>query len=348
MLVTLCVIAYNEEVFLPNLFNDINEQTYDHNKMEIVLVDNGSDDSTRSLMDGFADSSDFFCVKVVSRQKGNQAEGWNTALLNTTGGIIIKVDAHGTIPKDFVQANVDVMSEGEYVCGGGRPNIPVQNKPWDNTLLTAEECMFGGRYARYRNPQAKKEYINSIFNGAYRTEVFAKVGGFNEALGRTEDNEFHYRITKAGYKICCSPKIISYQYIRSSLPKMIKQKYSNGYWIGITVKTYPRCLSLFHLVPFAFVMALLVCGIFAVCGAPWLLLALFAMYILFDAFITFNSFRNDRRCVQFICLPLIFPILHIAYGIGTLAGIIHPSIRKDNLNRAKKRIREVRHYYLEH
>ncbi len=347
MLVTVCVIAYNEESFLPGLFKSINNQTYDHKKIEVVLVDNGSVDSSKSLMDSFADNNSFFSVKVISRQRGNQAAGWNTALLNTTGNIIIKIDAHAKIPDNFIQANVDAMLDGEFVCGGGRPNIPVKESPWDNVLLAAEECMFGGSFAKYRNPQAKREYINSIFNGAYRREVFAKVGGFNEALGRTEDNEFHYRITKAGYKICCDPNIISYQYIRSSLPKMVKQKFSNGYWIGLTAKTCPKCLSLFHFVPFVFIMALLVCGIFSACGLSLPILILLAMYLLFDAFITFNAFKSKKRCILFLCLPVIFPILHISYGIGTLAGLIHPSIRKDNLNKAKRKIREVKKYYLE-
>ncbi|MEE0859702.1 MAG: glycosyltransferase family 2 protein [Acutalibacteraceae bacterium] len=347
MLVTLCVIAYNEERFLPGLFEDIESQTYDHNKIELVFVNNGSTDKTKELMTTFAENNDFFSAKVIDRHRGNQACGWNTALLNTTGNVIIKLDAHAKIPKDFVQKNVENISAGEYVCGGGRPNIPVEDKPWDNTLLVAEECMFGGSFAKYRNPQQKKEYINSIFHGAYRREVFARVGGFNEELGRTEDNEFHYRVTKAGYKICCCPDIISYQYIRSDLPKMIKQKYSNGYWIGLTAKTYPKCLSLFHFVPFIFVMALLISTIFAVCGFGLFLILLTAFYLLFDAFITFNAFKSQKRCIQFALLPIIFPALHIAYGIGTLVGAVHPPIQREKLNKAKKKIREVKRYYLE-
>lgn len=347
MLVTLCVIAYNEEQFLEGLFDDINNQDYSHNKIELVLVNNGSTDNTRSIMENFAEKNDFFDVKIIDNDKGNQANGWNTALLNTTGNIIIKVDAHAKIPTDFVKSNVDVIASGEYVCGGGRPNIPAEDKPWDNTLLAAEECMFGGSFAKYRNPQKEKKYINSIFNGAYRREVFAKVGGFNEALGRTEDNEFHYRLTKAGYKICCSPDIVSYQYIRSDLPQMIQQKYSNGYWIGLTAKKYPKCLSLFHFVPLAFVLGIIVCLILAFVGYPLFITLLIGAYLAFDGWITSEAQRSEKKCKEFLLLPFIFPALHIAYGIGTLIGIFHLPIRKDNLVKAKKRIRQVKKYYME-
>ena len=94
MLVSLCVIAFNEENFLEGLFEDIKNQTYNHKGIELVLVNNGSEDKTGELMQSFADNSDFYAVKVINREKSNQATGWNTAFLNTSGDIIIKVDAH--------------------------------------------------------------------------------------------------------------------------------------------------------------------------------------------------------------------------------------------------------------
>lgn len=63
---------------------------------------------------------------------------------------------------------------------------------------------------------------------------------------------------KAGFKLRFCPDIISYQHTRSSLPKMLKQKYGNGYWIGKTSKVCPGCLSVYHFVPWAFVMAIIV------------------------------------------------------------------------------------------
>lgn len=52
---------------------------------------------------------------------------------------------------------------------------------------------------------------------------------YNEELGRTEDNEIHYRMRKAGFKLCYCPEIVSYQHTRNTLKGMLKQKYGNGY-----------------------------------------------------------------------------------------------------------------------
>ena len=47
MRVSVCIVAYNEERTLPLLLADIKKQTYDHTKMEIILIDSMSTDQTR-------------------------------------------------------------------------------------------------------------------------------------------------------------------------------------------------------------------------------------------------------------------------------------------------------------
>lgn len=130
--------------------------------------------------------------------------------------------------------------------------------------------------------ERKRRYVDSVFHAAYRREVFRTVGGFNECLGRTEDNELHYRIRKAGYKICCEPKIKSYQYIRSGLIKMMKQKYGNGLWVALTLGVSPGCISLFHLAPLALVLMLIVFSVMAGlgCAAPLVLLCCAYLFLI--------------------------------------------------------------------
>ena len=81
MTVSLCVIAYNEEKVISDLFNNIIDQNYPHNKMEIVLVDSGSSDQTKLLMQNFAETDHgFLRVKICDNPKKKQAAGWNIAI----------------------------------------------------------------------------------------------------------------------------------------------------------------------------------------------------------------------------------------------------------------------------
>ena len=348
MRVSLCTIAYNEESVLNGLLRDFRDQNYPHSKIEIIMVDTGSVDRTHEIMEEFRDAGyGFYDVRIYTlrSEKKNQAAAWNVAIENATGDIIIRVDAHSKIPRQFVSRNVFNIKEGEDIVGGGRPNICANPNPWTKTLLAAEESLFGSSVADYRRPAAQKEYHDSLFHAAYRREVFAKVGGFNEDLGRTEDNELHYRIRQAGYKLCCCPEIISFQHTRSTLKRMIQQKYGNGYWIGLTVGVCPGCLSYFHFIPFVFLVALVATlMVWAIAGQPVYFAILSAMYFMFNLVNTVGSFIIKKSLNPlFLILPLLFPILHISYGIGTLIGFIKLPFWKKSLDgSAQRRIEEVK------
>lgn len=345
MLVSLCMIAYNEERVLNGLFRDFSMQDYPHDQIEIVLVDSNSNDNTHKMMNDFKNTDyGFYDVVVVQCPKKNQATSWNSAIMNAHGDVIIRVDAHARIPRNFVSRNVYNINLGEKVVGGGRPNITSDFSPWKLTLLAAEESLFGSSVASYRRPTAKREYMDSLFHAAYRREVFEKVGGFNENLGRTEDNELHYRIRQAGYRLCCCPDIISYQHTRNNLKDMIKQKFSNGKWIGLTVSTCPKCLSYYHFAPMVFVGFIVIGIILALIGFPLPLELLVILYAMFDLVNTVGCFATKTIQPQFLLLPIIFPILHIAYGLGTFAGIIQIPFwkKKHSEEYANKQIEKVK------
>lgn len=334
--ITMCIIAYNEEKTLRGILDDICMQDYDHSYMEVLLVDSASTDATKEIMREFADGRhNFRSVLVLDNPKKTLPCGWNVALGAYTGEVILKVDAHARIPADFVSKNAAVLESGENICGGARPNVIDEDTPWQRTLFLAESSMFGSSIAPYRrNPG--RSYVNSMFHAAYRREVFERVGGFNEKLGRTEDNEIHYRIRKAGYKLCFDPDIISYQHIRSSLHKMLKQKYANGYWIALTTGVCPQCLSIYHYVPFAFVMAIIISAVLLLIGAAADMPALFGITACFTGLMwgaycflavvmavmaAVKADSKDRSYAN-LCLPVLFFLLHISYGIGTAEGFV--------------------------
>ena len=343
MTVSLCVIAYNEENTIGKLIDDIKKQDYNHKKIEIVFVDNLSSDNTINIMNEFkSKDSSFKEIKICSCKTHMQASCWNEAIKNTVGDVIIRVDAHASIPKNFVRMNVLTILEGESVCGGGRPNRVEKNTPWQKTLLSAEEYMFGN-FAEYRKKTKRKQYVDTLFHACYKREVFKKVGGFNESLGRTEDNEFHYRVRSNGYKICLSDNITSYQNVRSSFVKMLNQKFSNGLWIGLTLGVCPQCLSYLYFAPLLLVLAYLICFLLSILNFSILLSILSVVYTVFIISITVSAFIKNKFYPHFLLLPIIFSFMHFSYGIGTLCGIIKmPFWRKNISNQVLKNIDDIK------
>lgn len=322
MIVSVCVIAYNEEKYIGSILNDIKQQTYPHEKIEVVLIDGMSSDRTKEIMRNFAaEAKAFRNVAIFDNIKRKQAPGWNVAIKNYTGDAIIRIDAHASIPKDFVEKNVKVLEGGEYVSGGIRPSIIDETTPWKETLLLAEESQFGSGFAKFRRSE-KESYVNSLFHGAYKREVFEKVGLFNENLGRTEDNEIHYRIRQAGYKLHYSPEIVSYQHTRNTLKGMLRQKFWNGYWVALTTKVCPRCLGLYHFVPFCFVLSLLVSAVLAILGYPIFIAIVSALYVTFAITMAIKAVSKRKKHWQQLLLPTLFFLLHISYGIGSVVGFL--------------------------
>lgn len=320
--VSIGVIAYNEEKYISKLLEDIENQTYPKHLLEVILVDGMSNDNTEKIMMEFKErNTNYISVKVLKNKQRLQPYGWNIVIKNSSQDVLIRVDAHAQLPNDFVENNMKCINTGEFVCGGSRPNIIDEAAPWKKTLLSAEQSMFGSSIAPYRNSTGKR-YVNSVFHGAYRREIFDKVGYFNEKLIRTEDNELHYRIRKSGYSICYDPSIVSYYHTRNSLKGMITQKYLNGFWIGKTSFVCPECISLYHLIPMVFVLSIMFSILLCIFNISFLLYVIIGFYLLICFYLTIVSIITNCNVTD-VFLPIIFFLLHFSYGFGTIMGLIN-------------------------
>lgn len=321
MLVSVVVGLLNEEKFLPRLIEDFKKQTYNHNEIELIFIDGMSKDDSWKILEDFKNSNhDFYDVVLLKNPKVILSAGMNVGIKAARGECILKVDCHSHITDNFIENNVKIIEEGEDVCGGPRPNIIENVDNFSKTLLLVEENMFGSGIADYRKKTTKK-YVSSVFQGMYKKSIFDKIGLLDEKVGRVEDNELHYRIRKNGYKIRYSNDILSYQYTRPTLKRMLKQKYSNGYWIGKVSHVYPKAFSIFHFVPLAFVLAI----IFSLCIIPItsiFIILLSSVYFLFTILITIMTIINNKFNITILLMPIILFLIHVYYGVGTLVGLI--------------------------
>ena len=320
MKVSIIITARNEEKYLPMLFEDILNQTFPLQNIEVVLMDSNSTDNTRLVMEEFKKNNEILSVQIVTNERQIQAAGFNEGVKHATGDVVLKIDAHSRIPADFVQKNVDEILAGAYVCGGNRPTVVDSADDFSKTLHIVEESALGSSIANYRKSDVKRK-VNSIFHGMYRKEVFDKVGLADERLLRTEDNEFHYRVRKAGYDIIFNPEIESYQYIRPTFTKMIQQKFANGYWIGLTSHVCRDCLSLFHFGPGVFVATLLVLMMLTLVSFVPLLTVVF-LYLLAVLGLSIFEIYKQKFNPTLLLIPFIMIAIHFAYGVGTIKGWI--------------------------
>ena len=87
----------------------------------------------------------------------------------------------------------------------------------------------------------------------------------------------------------------------------------------------------------------------AISRTPLFLYILLIIYGMFDIVNAVGCCTMKNVQPQFVFLPFIFPLLHVAYGIGTIVGLIQiPSWRKkiknsgakEHIEKVKRKIRE--------
>jgi GT2 family glycosyltransferase len=155
----------------------------------------------------------------------------------------------------------------------------------------------------------------------YPKWVFEKIGYFDEQLIRNQDDDYNYRVSKAGGKIFFESTISLKYYVRGNYSNLWKQFLQYGYWKVFVNKKHhaittirqlvpPMFLVFLVLLPFLFLMHNLVglAGLFTL--ACYILLAL-----VFSA-------KVSNNLTSFLNVLIIYPILHISYGWGYLRGII--------------------------
>lgn len=328
MKLSFIIVALNASAALDKSLISLIKQDYPHENIEVILVDSVSSDNTKKMMLDFQKNEKSFARVVVKDNPGKYlACGWNVALKEVTGDIVLRVDAHTEFPEDFISKNVECIKGGEFICGGRVISILEDNSQLNRVMLQSENSMFGGGFSFFRRGQTCK-YTSTLAFAAYKKETFDAVGPYNERLIRTEDNDMHYRMQEAGYKFFFNPEIVSYRYCRNSFSKLLRQKFLNGYWVGLTMGVQPKAFSIFYFVPLFFVLGLIFFSGLTIYTATPLIVYLIAYSIVLIASLIIAIVKEGFYSALLL-LPFILLSLHVSYGIGSIKGMLNlPKLMK--------------------
>ncbi|MBW1717654.1 MAG: hypothetical protein JRJ77_17890 [Deltaproteobacteria bacterium] len=184
---------------------------------------------------------------------------------------------------------------------------------------------FGVGNSAHKTGANKPQWADTAFGTCYRREVFEKIGSFNESLVRGQDMEFALRLKKAGLRNLLVPEIKSYYHARSDLNSLWRHYWKNGVW-AILPFLYSEAMpvSWRHLVPLVFVSSLIISGLLGVMGTPfrWVFLGIAVIYAIANLTASFQVAWRERGPRYLIVMPLVFVVLHVSYGLGSLWGSI--------------------------
>ncbi|MCC6805186.1 MAG: glycosyltransferase family 2 protein, partial [Anaerolineae bacterium] len=249
-LVTVIMPIRNEEAFIARSLGAVLQQDYPAERIEVLIADGMSDDDTLAVIRSLPGAER---VRVIANPDRLQAPGMNRAIQEARGEIIIRVDGHTVIAPDYVRQCVRALTETGADNVGGAMD-PVGVTPMGKAIAAAGKSPFAVPTAFHVSQTA--QFTDTVYMGAWRRDVFERVGLYDETFKINEDYELNYRIRKAGGKIYFTPDIRSQYFGRQTLDALARQYFRYGVGKTRTLRAHPASIKPRQLVAPLFVLGL--------------------------------------------------------------------------------------------
>lgn len=329
-LITVMLPVRNEARFIERTLTQIHEQSYPHDRMEVIVTDGLSTDATADIVRRFAVTHPGLAVRLISNPKGLSSAGRNLAVQNGRGDYFLLIDGHVHIPsRDLIRDMArSARQHGARVLGRPQPLSPPDISFFQRMVALARHSPLA---------HSQESFIYSEYEGwtspfsigvMYHRDVFEEIGRFDEGFDAAEDLEYNYRIERQGIQCFTSPRFAVHYYPRDSFSGLCRQMRRYGYGRAAFVIKHPERIRVETLVPAGFVV---VNGVLLALGVFWpqalmLLGAFLAVYIL--TLIGEGARLSRRYGAGFtLLLPAIIACVHIGLGLGFLGGTARWPVR---------------------
>lgn len=301
-------------------------QTYPEEKLQIVIVDGDSQDGTRRIVEDVLSShprgqaaGGGVSVRVLENPRRSIPVSLNLALEGSSGDVIVRVDGHCALPPDYLARCVDALESTTADCAGGVLDT-IGEGPVGSAIAIAQSSVFGVGGAPFRTARSPG-FVDTVAFGAYRREVFERLGGFDEELIRNQDDEFNFRLVQSGGKIWMDPRIRCVYYSRATLRRLWAQYFDYGLYKVRTMQKRRGIASARHVVPGVFVSALTLSFLGAVLsGRPTFAFTIAGPYT--AANLIASLWVGRKRPSILPLLAVAYATMHVSYGCGFLAGLV--------------------------
>ncbi|MBN1170319.1 glycosyltransferase family 2 protein [Candidatus Micrarchaeota archaeon] len=214
--ISIILPAYNEGAYIRNSLNSLLEVDYPKNKMEIIIVNDGSTDNTLEIAKEFESRT----VRIYTKKNGGKGAALNYGIKKSRGELIATMDADSYISRNAIRELLPFFDAEKAMAVTPAVKIRPSNSPLKE-LQRVEYLMilFSRKLLSFIDSVPVTPGPFSIF----RREVFDKVGLFDEH-NLVEDQEIALRIQSHHYKIKSSLTADVYTEPPDNLPDLLRQR----------------------------------------------------------------------------------------------------------------------------
>jgi cellulose synthase/poly-beta-1,6-N-acetylglucosamine synthase-like glycosyltransferase len=216
-IVSVIVAARDEEKFIGQCLQSLVQQTYPANRYEIIIVDDGSTDTTASIVRSFSDRySNVHLLSLpagIERGTGRKPLAIAQGIGQAVGEVILTTDADCIAPPKWIQIMVNHFEDNVVFVAG-----PVSEQASTNFFSKLERLEFLGLITTAAGLIGSGRPI--ICNGAnlaYRRNAFISVGGFGSTGSFNDDESLMNRMIQRNIgKVVFAPELGAVITTRSS------------------------------------------------------------------------------------------------------------------------------------
>lgn len=225
--VDMIVPCFNEAATLEQTVTSLLALDYPQNKLNVIIVDDGSKDNTRAIGEQLAQAH-AGQVAFYHKENGGKYTALNFAIERSSADILGCLDADSFVASDALIEAVKQL-ESDSAIMAITPAMKVYRPRKVLELMQAVEYTFGIFYKKMFDNLSAVNVLPGPFS-LYRREVFEKIGMFRHAHN-TEDMEIAFRMHANGLKITNAHNSFVYTTVPKTLKALIRQRtrWSQGF-----------------------------------------------------------------------------------------------------------------------
>jgi glycosyltransferase involved in cell wall biosynthesis len=288
--------------------------------IEFIVAEGCSEDDTRAKLVDWATRDSR--IVIVDNPEGIVPTGLNRAIEVASGDVIIRIDVHTRYDSNYIVNCVKTLTESHAANVGGAWRAEGFGFK-QRIIALAFRSWFSSGGALSHNTEYEG-FVDSVYLGCWYKKTLVDVGLFDEELVRNQDDELNLRLIRCGQKVWQSASIISYYRPRTSVVSLFRQYFQYGYWKIRVMQKHRIPASFRHVAPglALFSGAALLSASFFNDWPLVLLLVLAFTYSAVSFAVSLAIGIRERSLSVALVLPSIFATFHLAYGAGSLKGIL--------------------------
>src|SRR5947207_6725593 len=213
--VSVIVPCRDEERYIARCLDSIAATDYPRERLAVLAVDGVSEDRTRAIVADYGARYPF--IRLLDNPGRIPPTAVNTGIRAARGEILVRVDAHGVYPPNYIPALVAALEQtGADSVGGVLVTLPANDTAIAQGIAIAMSHPFGVGNSYFRVGVREPRWVDTIAFFCCRREAFDRVGLFDETLARDEDSEVNGRLILAAGPSLLRPRAPEHQYARDS------------------------------------------------------------------------------------------------------------------------------------